>query len=195
MNRLLLLPSSSSSVGKTRITPKGSGIISTSINSLKKSKNVAVYQQEYKLIEKILKNQPNVTVKINPNSGYFSAFNTVDIVTSSQIKLDDFISKLPSNLQSTFKELGLSSIEATQFQDTINKFHNFLRSNNIEYSLETDSVVDPDYPDWLQLVIVIKLKNNFNQVYSSVKSKIYDILGRNVSDNLYQKLIIKIQSN
>jgi hypothetical protein len=108
---------------------------------------------------------------------------------------DQYIIRLPASIQSTFKELGLSDYEAKQYLDTVKKFEHYLEKSHLNYSLDQDYTSDPEYPDWMQLVITIRIKSDFNKVYSRVKSRLYDILGRTLGDNLYQKVIIKIQSH
>lgn len=102
---------------------------------------------------------------------------------------------MPVNIQPVFKELGLSDVEASQFLYSLKKFDRYLKNKQLNYSIDSDYTTDPEYPEWVQLIITIRIKNNFNAVYSRVKSRLYQILDRTVSDNLYQKLIIKIQSH
>lgn len=195
---VLLAPPSST--GKMRLIPKAisKGTISNHAVFLEYRKLLVTYNR-YTFYGKISKGYSNPLVELirlgKLNRNILATRYPEHIIKSSHKSDDNFITQLPVNIQPTFKELGLSDTEASQFLATINKFHHYLKHRNVNYVLETDYTTDPEYPDWTQLLITIRIRSNFNAVYSKVKSKIYGILGRTVSDNLYQKLIIKIQSH
>lgn len=198
MSQLLQYDLPSGSAGRSRVTSHGSGIVMSQHEFLKDFRNLLYAQYIFwgknstgfsDLWEELARLRNNF-------SHNFGTINYPHNIGESSLKLqNDFIINLPANIQPIFRELKLSNIEASQYLDTVKKFRQYLKKQHIKYSLDENYTSDVEYPDWIQLVITIRIKSNFNKVYSKVKSKIYKILDSTASDNLYQKLIIKIQSH
>ena len=84
--------------------------------------------------------------------------------------------------------------EIDQLELVIKQIEDFLKKNCIKQEVSLDTFVDPEYPEWTELKIVIKIDNLNSSIYQDIESNIYNILNKKVTDRLYEKLIIKIQS-
>lgn len=105
----------------------------------------------------------------------------------------DFVQLLPERIRSAAKQLKISKMEILQILIAIQKIDDFLKSNNLRYGIDTETTVDPEYSDWVQICIVLNIKDEFIRVYSQLRSQIYDLVRKNITNELYQKVLIKIE--
>lgn len=105
----------------------------------------------------------------------------------------DFVQLLPEQIRSAAKQLKISKMEILQILIAIQNIDDFLKSNNLQYAIDTETTVDPEYPNWVQICIILNIKDEFVRVYSQLRSQIYDLVRQNITNELYQKVLIKIE--
>lgn len=85
----------------------------------------------------------------------------------------------------------LSSVETLELESL--KFHikGLLRC---PYQVESDimlkPIIDPEYPEWEQIGVIVKTNCRFDE---KIKSEIYKLAHNDLSDKLFEKTLIKIE--
>lgn len=105
------------------------------------------------------------------------------------------ITDLPEHIQSTFRNLDLTDADADRFMILTNKIHKYLKSKKIKYELDFDTFVDCEYPDWMELKLIITIpEKDFEITYNDIKQDIYNLVEKNAGSKLMDLILIKIKT-
>jgi hypothetical protein len=74
------------------------------------------------------------------------------------------------------------------------KIKEFLRYKNLEHSVLPELFIDPEYPDWREIRIRIKIKEDLKYIYERLEPKIYEIVQMIVPKELLYKVLIKLET-
>ena len=76
----------------------------------------------------------------------------------------------------------------------INKIKEFLRDRNLEHSVLPELFIDPEYPDWREIRIRIRIKEDLKSIYERLEPEIYDIVQITLPKELLYKVLIKLET-
>ncbi len=95
-----------------------------------------------------------------------------------------FIEKSGMSLTDTVSNLSL----------IIQKIEELLDKEGMKNEIIPDLFVDPEYPEWQVIKLIIKIKKEQRFIYRVLKPKIYALIQGTISKELSDKILFKFQA-
>ena len=77
---------------------------------------------------------------------------------------------------------------------TLERIKEFLNKQNVEYKIVSGLYTDPEYPEWQEIELKIKIKKDLDFIYENFKPKIYEVVRFTLPEILLDKVLVDLES-
>jgi len=109
------------------------------------------------------------------------------VITPNRIMYDRFYVK---HFISTRKNIIK---EKSSMELLLSSIKKYFENITVNYSIKTSDFVDPEYPEWQEKRITIKVNTTLNQLYENIKPNLLQHLQEKLEGKHFENIIIKFE--
>jgi hypothetical protein len=108
--------------------------------------------------------------------------------------LNNYMKEFPADVRAFVGKLNLQQGSLQQLDSTVSHIRTYLEEQNVKYDISPTLFTDPEYPDWQEIELKIRIRQSLKFIYENFKSKIYELVRQHAPEELLDKILIDFES-
>jgi competence CoiA-like predicted nuclease len=105
-----------------------------------------------------------------------------------------FMDEFPPEVRYFVKKQNAQQDQFNNLHLTLERIKEFLNNQNVEYKITPGLFTDPEYPEWQEIELKIRIKKDLDFIYENFKPKIYELVRYTVPEKLLDKILVDLES-